>query len=335
MKRTLILLIIFLLLGGAALWYMTSQGDSKTTVAGADREFAIKDESQIHKVFIADRYGHKSTLEREGDHWIYNGKYRARDNAMENLLDAATRIEMKFKPPQAAIEKMVESLATEGLKVELYDKENQMLKSYYIGGSTPDERGTYVMLSDAEQPYVAHLPGWEGNLRFRFSLNDDEWRDRTLFALEVEDIQSVAIEYPKQRNKSFRLEKDGSDYKLTPFYDITPVINKPLKPAGVETYLSNFKKIVATGFHNEYEKKDEITSVLPFATIAVKTADDQAYEYSLFPIYSEEQKDPKTGGVLANANISNYYVETQDGDLLTIQSRIINKIMWGYEFFYK
>ncbi len=335
MKRTLILLILFLLLGGAATWFLTSKEDSKTSITGADREFAIKNPEVIHKVFIADRHGHKSTLEREGDHWIFNGKYKARENAIENLMDAITRIEMKYKPPQAAVEKMVKSLATEGLKVELYDKENQMLKSYYIGGATPDERGTYVMLSDAEQPYVAHLTGWEGNLRFRFSLKDDEWRDRTLFALEVEDIQSVSIEYPKQRNKSFQLKKEGTQYDLRPFYDITPVINKPLQEARVEAYLSNFKKIVATGFHNEFEKRNEITSNLPFATISLTTTSGKEMEYSLYPIYNQEEIDPKTGGVLANADIRNFYVESQDGDLLTIQSRIINKILWGYEFFFK
>ncbi|MCB9291126.1 MAG: hypothetical protein H6560_27725 [Lewinellaceae bacterium] len=49
---------------------------------------------------------------------------------------------------------MVESLATEGMKVELYDKDGGLLKAYYVGGSTSDERGTYMIMEGAEQPYV-------------------------------------------------------------------------------------------------------------------------------------------------------------------------------------
>ena len=64
---------------------------------------------------------------------------------------------------------MVKSLASEGIKVELYDRKGEKIKAYYVGGATPDERGTYMIMENAEEPYVAHIPSWEGNLRFRFN----------------------------------------------------------------------------------------------------------------------------------------------------------------------
>ena len=97
---------------------------------------------------------------------------------------------------------MVSNLATEGIKVEIYDRQDELIKTYYVGGAPPDERGTYMMLEGFEQPYVAHIPGWDGNLRFRYNLVGDEWRSRILFPGELEEIESVSIAYPRQRSKS-------------------------------------------------------------------------------------------------------------------------------------
>ena len=119
MNRTLILLIVFLILGGGTAWYLLNKEDDKTTLAGLDRDFAVENADDIQKIFLADRHGSKVTLQRSGDHWIYNGEHRARPNAIENLLDAITRVQMKYKPPRAAVKPMIESLATEGIKVEI------------------------------------------------------------------------------------------------------------------------------------------------------------------------------------------------------------------------
>ena len=64
MNRTVVLLIAFLLLGGGVFWYLSQGGDEKTTLAGADRAFKVEDIEQVHKIFIADRRGERTTLER-------------------------------------------------------------------------------------------------------------------------------------------------------------------------------------------------------------------------------------------------------------------------------
>lgn len=336
MKRTIILLSVFAILGSVTAWYLLQTGDDKTTLAGADRRFAVKEREQIRKIFLADRTGERVTLERKGDHWIYNDQYRARPSAVNNLLEAITQVEIKFKPPVAAVETMIKSLATEGIKVEVYGAGDELLRSYYVGGATPDETGTFMLMAEAEQPYVTYLPGWSGNLRFRYNLRGNEWRDRTVFSAEPESIQSVVVEYPKQRNKSFRLEKRDGGYQVEPYYDITPRINRPLRPGSVEAFLEGFESIGAEAFQNTIEERDSIANLIPFSIIRLTRADGEETEVRLHPIVKKGNIDPKTGQEVGSGVIERYYADVvSSGDFMLVQHRVFQEILWAYDFFYQ
>jgi len=62
MKRTITLLLLFLLLGGGA-WYMMNYQDQNSTVSNsAEGNFKVENEKDIHKIFIAERSGKTTTL---------------------------------------------------------------------------------------------------------------------------------------------------------------------------------------------------------------------------------------------------------------------------------
>lgn len=333
-RNTLLLLITFGLLGAVTTWYLVTQSDDKTTLAGADRAFAVDNIDEIHKIFIADRQGESTTLERKDGYWIYNGKYKARPNAMENLLDAILRVQVKFKPPTAAVDNMVRDLAANGLKVELYNKNDQLLKSYYVGGSTPDERGTYMIMAEAEQPYVTYIPSWEGNLRFRYNLKGEDWRDKTIFNVNQDDIQSVSVEYPKQRNKSFRLEREGNGFQVKPFYEVTPVMNRPLNAAKIESYLEGFKNLAAEAFENKNPRRDSILKLVPFSIISVTDKAGNETVVKLYPIFPEA--NPEATQLPGADAVERYFADVNNGqDFMLIQHRVFSKILWGYDFFFE
>lgn len=335
MKRLLILLLLFLFLGGATFWYLNSDSEmeSKMTVLQSERDFAVPAE-EVHKIFIADREGEKTTLERRNGYWQYNGKWRANRFVMESLLDAIGRIQMKYKPPVASLDLMIKDLATQGIKVELYDKRNNLLKAYYVGGGTADERGTHIMLEGANQPYVGHLSGWEGNLRFRFNKKGLEWRDKTVFSYEVEDIKAVSVEYPLQKNKSFKLEKKGKEYNIEPFYDITPKTNHAYKIGSAEVYLEGFENLGAEAFENENEIRDSISQLEPFSIVTLTDVKGNTKEMRLHPIYPKDAVDLETGKVIPAGGVERYFANLSNGDFMLIQHRVFGKVLWGYEFFY-
>ena len=147
--KTAILLAVVVVLGGITWWYLR-QGDAKSTLLGADRQFAVKNTDEIYKIFIVDRQENKTTLERKDGYWLYNGRWRTRPTAIKNLLEAVRNVEMMYKPPRSAVTNMVKSLAAEGIKVELYDRNNKLIKAYYVGGATANETGTYMIMDGAE-----------------------------------------------------------------------------------------------------------------------------------------------------------------------------------------
>lgn len=336
MNKTLIYLIVFLVLGGATVWMvMESKEDEKTSLLGEDRKFAVKDAETIHKIFIADRFENNTTLERKGDHWIYNGKYKARPNAIENLLDAITRVQIKYQPPSQAVKHMISSLATEGIKVEIFGENDKLLKTYYVGGSTSDERGTFMMMENADQPYVANIPNWSGNIRFRYNLTGDDWRDNVVFEAKPEEIASLSIEYPKQRNKSFKVEQANGAFEVTPYYDITPKSTTEVLPGKIDQFLMNFDKVASRGFDNRNPEKDALSGTIPFCTIALKKTDGSSNVLDLFPILPDQQFDEKSGEPLPLGDVENYYGFLNEDDFVVVSNKIIKEVLWAYEYFYE
>jgi len=338
MNRTLLLLLLFALLaGGTFLLYRYNTDGSRKVEGGAwERQFAVEETDRIHKIFLADRHGHSTTLERKDGQWMVNGTHRAHAPAVNSLLDAIRRIELKFIPPRAAVENMVESLATEGIKVEIYDRQGDLLKSYYVGGATADERGTYMIMEDSDNPYVVHIPSWEGNVRFRYSLIGDEWRDRTLFGEHPDDIRSVSVEYPKQRNQSFRLEREGRTFAVRPFYELTPARDMPMRPGAAQAYLVEYDRVIASDFRNAFLQKDSLFRQVPFSIIRLEKMDGTKKEARIWPIYDEyESQDPKTGKRDYQRNLDRFFVQLNGEDLFLIQKHLIEPLFWSYPSFFE
>ncbi len=336
LKRLIILSALFLGIGSLTYWLLNRAPEQSYSSFGEDRLFAFEDTARIHKIFLARREGDPVTLKRKDGYWVYNDQYRARPNAMANLLDAVARIQMKYQPAEAAVEHMVRSLATRGIKVELYDRSGQLVKAYYVGGASADERGAYVIMEGSDQPYVAHLAGWEGNLRYRFNLQGEDWRDKAVFRAAPSRIAAVSVEYPKQRNKSFRLKREDGHYRVEPYYELTPAIERPRREGGAEAFLLGFEELGAEAFENDNPRRDSITELTPFSIIRLEKTDGEQKTVKLYPIYPRDAagnivQRPRVAGPA----IERYFAESSTGDFYLVQHRVFEKVLWAYDFFFE
>jgi hypothetical protein len=328
MKRTLLLAALFLLLGGGA-WYALNKKAQTGSRNSWDMDFAVPNTNEIHKIFLADRKGRTALLERNGDHWIYNGKARARPSAVRTLLETIEKVNVMYVPTKAAEKRMVNSLAEIGIKVEVYNKAGKLLKCYYVGGVTSNELGTYMMMDGSNQPYVTHIPSFVGALRVRFLLGDDEWTDRTIFSEKPEDIQSVTVEYPQRKNESFHLEKtDKATYTVKPFYSTTPANKNPLRKGVPEAYLLAFESKGAEGFESDNPLRDSVTALVPFVTVTVKKTNGEEKQVRFWPV--EVQQTPQ--GV---PYVHRYFAEVNQNSFLLIQEGVFGPIFRGYNFFFE
>lgn len=328
MNKNRILFLTFLLLGSATAWYFLARDGKETSTLGWDRKFKVENPDDIGKIFISKRTGETNTFTRSGEEWIVNGQHKASTNAMENLLEAIAHVELKFVPPVKATTNIVNEIAARGIKVEIYNRRDKLIKAYYIGGVTPDARGTFMIMENSEQPMAVEIPMMEGQIRTRYDLSGDAWRDRNVFAYpNPDDIQAVSIEYPTQRNKSFRLKRDGSKFEVTPFYSNVQALQRPVSPSNVEAFLYSFKGLMAEAFENQYAKKDSIRQTVPFAVVTVTGKDKEERRAVFYPTY---KIDTKTGE-RTNNFVERYFADLSTGDWMLTQDIVFQKIFWPYE----
>ena len=332
MKKNYLLFAVFLLLGGGTAWYLLSKNKSEASTLGWDRKFAVKNPDEIHKIFLAKRNGVTTTFEREGNRWRINGEQDyASPNAMENLLEAITKVELKFVPPKNSLPKIVADLGAMGIKVEIFNKSGEKIRAYYVGNVTTDARGTYFIMENSEQPMAVEIPMMEGQIRTRYELQGDDWRDKAVFSYKPEEIKAVSIEYPKLRSKSFKLNKKGNDFEVLPFYDNVPPIKDPVNTKLAQGFLEGFDRLVAESFENGYAKKDSIRSLVPFSVVTVATVDGKEKKAAFYEAY---RTDANTGTRRSDL-VERYLTDVSTGDFMLTQHRVFSEIFWPYEAFFE
>jgi hypothetical protein len=101
-RKSLIIISVLLLLSVAAVFIYKSKGKASTVDADA-RDFKFKDTASITKIFIADKEGDQSIIERTPKGWFVNNKYPCRSDAILNLLEAIKNVEVKMPVNKNAI----------------------------------------------------------------------------------------------------------------------------------------------------------------------------------------------------------------------------------------
>ncbi len=330
-KTTLILLVLFVVLGGGVWWYTQNDTPKTTLTELNDYYMAIDDLDQVHKVFIADRDGQTVTIERNGNHWIYNDKYVARPNAVDLVLDVLKRVRLKYRAPKAAIPHAVKYMASQGVKVEVYNEKNENIRTMYVGGTTPDERGTYMMLEGGETPHVMYLPAWEGSIRGRFFFGDDKWRDKTVFAETHETITELSVDYPEQQKQSFKIKRSNDGFDVEPLYKETPAITAPVNQDLVEIYLDGFTRLGAEGFENDNPQVDSIAAQTPFSVVSLTNSKGENKMIRVFPLMKRDSNNM----IIKNEKVERFIVQNQDDDAYLIQQVVFGKIFRPYTSFFR
>lgn len=267
MKSNKITLIVVIILLGITAYFIYTKNSG--TIRKELRDFAVQDTASITKIFIADRKGYKTTLERTADKtWLVNGKYIALQKAINILLETIKKVEVRSPVGKAAYNSVIKDLGTDGTKVEIYAGDNN-LKTYYIGQPTQDMLGTFMFIEGSSTPFVTHIPGFNGFLSTRFTAKPDDWKSKTIFSYNDVTLKKITVIDPKDTVKSFRVEKTGNDFQL--FSSPANATATNIYKSKIAAYLNRFAKL-----SYEYEEtlikknvKDSILSTSPYKILEV------------------------------------------------------------------
>ncbi len=323
------LFVLFIGLSGLT-WYMLINKPDKTSLILADRDFAVKDVGVIHKIFLATRNKEPITLEKIDGVWMLNGKYKAAANPIKNLLETIRDIRMQSIPSKGHVKSIMEGIAVYGIKVEIYGEDDEKLKTYYIGGTTQQEYGTYFFMEHGSQPYIMEIPHFAGNLRERFDLDETDWRDRTVFDIPTSSIEKVSVEYPYQEEQSFVIKKTNNEFSL---FDFT---NSNLKLQSsnatvLNKYIQGFEGIGAEDIQNVNPLRKEVVKLKPFCIISIsQSGKKDPTSYRFFPIQVDTSGKVSfefNQSMLDQGTYFRLHIDRSDGDFLLVQYPVVQAVL--------
>lgn len=327
MNKTLLLGLLLAALIGTIAFFAWKKSDQATDAANYEGNFAIENIDGIGKIILSHRNGNTYVLTRDGDGWKVNESYQARMSSVTPLLDAIRMVQIRYIPADKAIPNVMDNIDGTWIHAELLDRSGSKMKSYRIGGVTTDERGTYMIMDGSKQPFVVHIPSWDGALRTRYALEIADWRDRHFMNLNPDDVASVTVEYPQQKSQSFKLERSGSEFSLSPLFPELRHYPDTYRAGTGEAFLKALSEAACEGFENQYPLKDSIRNLIPFCRMQIGLRDEKPpVELRIWP----------KGAPVYTANsppVHRLFVERSPGDFVLVQFDVIKGMLRGYDFF--
>lgn len=337
-KRIRIAIGMVVLLSGISFWIV--QNNNKGTLREDMYEFAIEDTSGITKIYMANSAGKEITLEKQKPgSWTVNRKFTARNDAVKNLLTCMKDMAVRQPVAKSAIENVSKQLATNSTKVEIYRGE-KLERVYYVGGDTQDGLGTFMLLSDPETgensptPFVMFIPGFNGFLSVRYFMDEDLWRDRTVFNFYPDEIASIKIEYPYMPDSSFTVSlTDNNDVSVADSKGKTLRYFDTLK---VKRYITYYTNIQYEALENK-RRKTFLDSVLSNKPVHIITLKERTGEIHTVKTYAKPAEpgdtDPVTGQPRTE-DLERMFAQINDGkDIALIQYYVFGKLFMGLSYF--
>jgi hypothetical protein len=259
---------------------------------------------------------------------------------MNTLLETIYSIRVKETVPKTAFNTVVKRLATQAVKVEIY-LNNELSKTYYVGGPTLDYYGTYMLLENSSTPYVMWIQGFEGYLTTRYFTDETVWRSNYIFPQSPLDLSAIRIEYPKNPELSFELS-------IFPKSDTPNEVDfqiKSLKTGkaiafdenAVKAYLLQVKSISFETIANKMnaKTKDSTLALPPMHVITVTDKNGKLTHLKTFPRKGREGQVDEKGDQLPYDLDRFYALINKEPELFTVQYYVFDKLLKPITYFEK
>ena len=304
--------VLFLLIVISSIYLINNE--NRKIKKEAEKKFSIENINEIDKVFLSDRKGNNLVLKKDEDLWFINEKFKVRKDAINTLLTTINEVEVQRPVSNTAYNNVIKQLATTGVKVEIYYRDN--IKTYTVGGSTSDHLGTYMLMEDGENPYVVHIPGFNGFLSPRYGIQGYEldinnWRDNTVFEINSENIKEISLYNYDNQNKSFR------------------ITNKPLKLLNIDSIATNYNVEKIIEYFNlftklECERYKGFDVDLSSEKLLYKLKIKYNNKVDLLDVFSFTKKNNNKNQ--SEPNVERFYAKLNNGETMLIQKYVFNKV---------
>jgi hypothetical protein len=350
MRKNKKYLILLLIVAPIAIYFLAK--DDKGTLKERESGFAVSDTSLVTKIFIADKKTNSVVLERTDNGWILDEKYNTNPRVIEGLLSTMHRIKVKSPVPKVGLENVLKRMASIGIKVEVYQQDyhinlfdkykffpyEKLSKVYYIGDITSDNLGTYMLMEDADHPYITYIPGFRGFLTPRFSPKPDDWKSHKVFRHTLSDISSIAVEFGEIPQESFKVDVTNSDgnYKLHGLYNNNLIVT--FDTLRLLNFLTSFSDLRYETRLNNLMTPVEIDSITKTPVLYEITLVDEDKDTTRLTAYkkktlSQKIKDEAYYQLIPDDRDRFYALVNNDEDFVLLQYYVFDRILYPLSYY--
>lgn len=338
MKKSSLVIIALLLALAIISIYIYVSKSKLSTVDKDERAFAFKDTAAITKIFIADKEGGQSTIVRTKKGWVVNNKFNCRSDAILNLLEAIKHVEVKMAVPKLGKPSVLKFMASGALKVEIYVGDD-LVKQYYVGYESPDNEGSYMLLTNIktgknyENPFICFIPGFMGYLMPRYITKENEWRDRLVINYIPPQIKQIKVQhFDMPADSSFTIDLlNTTTFKLSNAKNQNMVFDE----AKMKQYLAYFQNISYEALITNKNKRlqDSLSSQQPFCVISLLSTDAKTHEYKFYRKAFDGDINPEIGVKYTYDPDRLYLRFDDDKEWAAIQYFVFGKLLMTSNYF--
>lgn len=335
MKKLIILVLgigLLSFLGYYTYTLLSKKGKSDGTLAAFN--FEIKDTASIDKIIITEPTGMEMTLVRNGKSWTDEKGKCVQPQQVGNILDAAYNIRFKGYVPENALKNVINRITTVGIKVQYYQN-GDLTKTWYVGGSTPDHYGTYMLVEDEETgksdlPVICEIKGVKGIIEPRFFSDPRRWQCSGIFAYNIPEIKSVTVDFPGRKDRSFEVRHIKNNYVVKYGGKYLTALDTNM----VYRYLLNYKRINFENPNFELSPKqlDSLKRSKPFCVLSLTTTSGKE-TLRMFRRKAEEKELVDDFGDNATYDINRFWCLLPSGEIVKCQYFVFNPLIMGHIYF--
>jgi hypothetical protein len=335
MKRKSFILVILLVLlgffGFLATNLVRNSGKSDTELLN----FSIKDTSSIDKIIITEPNGDVFEMLRNGKKWTDKNGQCIVQQPVGYILETIKNIEFKGYVPEASREQLTKRMAANHVKVEIFQY-GKWEKTWFIGSSTPDHYGTYMLLENRREksdlPVIMKVKGLHGIIGPRFFSDARRWKCTNIFELERDQIALVDVKYTENPERNFTVTKNGSNYGVSQNGKALPIVDTNM----IVRYLNNYKKIhfeFANFELNEKQVDSLKNKTKPFAELTVKQTSGISETIKCYRLKGNGDVEVDDFGDSITYDANRFWALLPSGEIVKCQYFVFNPLLMGHIYF--
>ena len=329
MKRnTFIIALVVIALGVLAVILINQNGSG--TLKPELKDFAVQDTASIDKIFMVRKSNEQVILSREEGSWMVNDTYEVRPDAISLLLKTIQRLRVKAPVSKSAMDYVLKMMATRNTKVEIFSK-GKLIKTYYVGGPTQDQVGTFMMMEGSSVPFVVSIPGFAGYLSSRYFTEEDQWRTPLLLSYDYKEISQIRSVNNDDPSQSFILSSGNDKLMMTRLENNEQASS--LDTLAVRFFISNHERVACEFFADllEPEIKDSLAAAQPFHVLEITDIYGKKTKIEAHRRAPLEQADPDEP--VYEYDRERMYARINDKVWVVIQYFVFDPLFHEFDFF--